>query len=142
MDDYRFWTSLLPLGARWNKERKQFQLNPDWAKKNREEGKSREQVKARALREIMNGIAKDISMTTELARDFEDGWLPTLDCKMRLIKPGDRGPPRTEYRFFRKPTTPDIVLMERSAMPVNIRQGTLAQEIIRRMRHCCKRTPM
>ena len=46
-------------------------------------------------------IDADITMTAELGRDFEYGYLPTLDCKIR-VETVMTGESKTEYTFFRK----------------------------------------
>ena len=45
--------------------------------------------------------------TTEVGRDFVNGWLPTLDLELRMG--GDK-------RFFKKPTAVRTTVQGRSAM--------------------------
>ena len=57
-----------------------------------------------------------------------DGWLPTLDLKIRMTEEN-----KCLFLYFEKSMTPDMVLHSRSAMPEATRRSTLNQELIRRM---------
>ena len=45
------------------------------------------------------------------------------------------------YRFYKKPVSSNLVMMEHSAMLENIRAATISQEVIRRLSHCSQDTP-
>ena len=108
----------------------------------------------------MNSFSGDITVTLELPTDFPDGYLPTLDCKLKLVmvcgtpegpdgrqeegtittqadqmEEGNNIRWRLDYRFFRKEMGSRFCVHEKSAMGYNARRATLRQEEFRRMSH-------
>ena len=50
----------------------------------------------RVIEKSMEGVTKCLRFTTEMLEDFEDGWLPTLDFKLRVTAKNI-----IEYTFFK-----------------------------------------
>ena len=62
----------------------------------------------------MQGLTKCLSFTVETEEDFSDGWLPTLDLKLRVNDDN-----QVEYSFFAKPTASDRCLQATTALNHN-----------------------
>ena len=80
------------------------------------------------VREVFNSAVKDFKFTTELETDYEDGYIPTLDSKIRVMDDGS-----ISYCYFEKPVTSKLVIMADAALSDNIKASSLAQEVIRRL---------
>ena len=60
-----------------------------WIREDTDNGVSRAQLTQRKNLKIMNSLAGDFKMTPELPTDFPDRYLPTLDCKLKLVNVAD-----------------------------------------------------
>ena len=74
------------------------------------------------------GVTKCLKFTTETSEDFEDGWLPTLDFKLRMNSANI-----IEYTFFEKPTASNRCLQEDTALNQNTLITSLNNEVGRRL---------
>ena len=84
---------------------------------------------ARILNDVGNSVCPFISVTVNCASNHEDGFLPILDLKTRIINN------EVEYRFFKKPSSSRVTIMASSALPPNVKQATLTSEVLRRIYH-------
>ena len=84
---------------------------------------------ARILNDVGNSVCPFISVTVNCASNHEDGFLPILDLKTRIINN------EVEYRFFKKPSSSRITIMASSALPPNVKRATLTNEVLRRLRN-------
>ena len=132
VDDFRFLVQMLDQGTRWDGER--LVWNPLWEEEDIASGESRERITATELCRVMNSICKDVKMTVEVEEDFSDRFIPTLDMQMKLDK--DLG--RVVYKFYSKPMSSALCLVEKSALPITIRNATLTQEVLRRQLNCSR----
>ena len=82
----------------------------------------------RAVFGAMQGLTNCLSFTVETQEDFSDGWLPTLDIKMRV-----RSDNQIEYTFFSKPTSSDKCLQADTALNHNCLMKSLSNEVMRRL---------
>ena len=82
MDDGRLVLYAIRPGWRWHKDGLWFR--EDWEDIDRELS-AIERTK-RVIFGAMQGLTKCLAFTVETEEDFPDGWLPTLDMKMRVNK--------------------------------------------------------
>ena len=69
-----------------------------------------------------------MSFTVELAEDFEDNKLPTLDCKLWFNEDWS-----LNHTYFEKPMKSQMKIPARSAMPDRQRMNILSNGLIRRL---------
>ena len=72
------------------------------------------EITKRAVYGSMQGLTDCLSFTVETQEDFPDGWLPTLDFKIRITTKNI-----VEYTFFTKPTASDVCLQADTAVNQN-----------------------
>ena len=58
-------------------------------------------ITVEVIRESINGMFGFLKFTVETGCDFVDGWLPTLDCSLRVNEMNV-----VDYKFYEKPTPP------------------------------------
>ena len=94
VDDARVFMYPLRPGWRWEKDELWF--SKEWE---REDAflTPTERTK-RAVHGSMQGLTSCLAFTVETVEDFEDGWLPTLDFKIRVNQFN-----QIEYSFYEKP---------------------------------------
>ena len=78
--------------------------------------------------ESMQGLTNCLAFTAETAEDFADGWLPTLDFKLRVNAKNI-----IEYAFYEKPTASNRCLQADTALNHNCLIRSLSNEVMRRM---------
>ena len=76
----------------------------------------------------MQGLTKCLAFTAETCEDFADGWLPTLDFKIRVNSDNI-----IEYSFFEKPTSSNRCLQADTALNHNCLIRSLSNEVMRRL---------
>ena len=76
----------------------------------------------------MQGLTDCLTFTVETEEDFEDGWLPTLDIKLRVDEEN-----QIQYTFFEKPTGSDKCLQASTALNQNCLVRSLNNEVMRRL---------
>ena len=89
---------------------------------------SRLEVTKRIIEGTMGGLEDYLKFTMETEEEFEDGWLPTLDNKLKVSASNI-----IMYQFFEKPTNPNTELHQRKAMAEDAKLRSLTNEVIRRM---------
>ena len=77
-----------------------------------------------------------LNFTIELEEDFEDGYLPTLETKLRVRVNGI-----VTYIFYEKPTAANVMVQRTAALGESLKVSTLVQEVIRRMINTSEREP-
>ena len=60
--------------------------------------------------------------------DYDDGWLPTLDTKLRVTEDNI-----IEYMYFEKPTTTNTTIRKSTAMSENPKVQSLSNDLVRRL---------
>ena len=83
---------------------------------------------ARLCLPLMNSINPDLTFTAEVAEDFEDEKLPTLDTKLWMRKDGT-----LVHSYFEKEMRTQILLEKDSAMSVRQKFCILGNELTRRL---------
>ena len=82
----------------------------------------------RAVVGAMQGLTTCLSFTTETEEDFSDGWLPTLDLKIKVLENN-----QVAYSFFSKPTASNRCLQANTALNYNCIMRSLSNEVMRRL---------
>ena len=80
----------------------------------------------------MDSVAYDMNFTVELQSEFTDGYLPTLDTKLKLTS--DQ-PSQVIYKFYKKPMASCLGILKTSALSEQIKSSTATQEFIRRLKN-------
>ena len=84
----------------------------------------------------MNSVFNNIQFETELAEDFTERKLPTLDFEMWFQEDGEyEGRQKILYKFYEKPMNTPFSIMKDSAMPEGGKIASLSQEVVRRMQN-------
>ena len=76
----------------------------------------------------MQGLTQCLAFITETSEDFADGWLPTLDFKIRVNSKNI-----IQYSFFEKPTASNRCLQADTALNQNSLIRSLSNEVGRRL---------
>ena len=76
----------------------------------------------------MKGHNNCLEFTMETEEDFSDGWLPTLDLKIRVNEKN-----LIMYCFFEKPTASQMCLQSDTALGQDSLVQSLVNDVIRRM---------
>ena len=125
MDDGRVILPAFKHGWRWCEEEGEIKYCKAWE----EEDKtlSPTEVTRRIVGGTLSGIHQCLKFTTETSEDFGDGWLPTLDVKLRMSDTN-----QVEHHFYEKPTNSNVSVQFRSAMEENSKVRGLGNELVRR----------
>ena len=82
----------------------------------------------RVVHSSMQGLTKCLTFTVETSEEFTDGWLPTLDFKIRVNSRN-----QIEYNFYEKPTASNRCLQSDTALNQNCLIRSLVNEVGRRL---------
>ena len=85
--------------------------------------------------EIANTISPFIDLTVDSPSRNISGWMPILDLQMKVEAD------QIIYKFYKKSVSNKLTMMERSAMPTQIKRNSLVQEGIRRLRNTKRDLP-
>ena len=83
---------------------------------------------ARILLPAMNSINEDLRFTTEVAEEFEDNKLPTLDFKLWMENDME-----INHTFFEKSMKTQLVIPKRSAMSMKQKISINSNDLNRRL---------
>ena len=128
MDDIRAFLKAIKQGWRWRDGGLCY--TKAWENEDKISGLSASRRSANILVEMMNDIFPFLSFTIELGEDFLDGKLPSLDC-MIWVKDGWR----ILFQFFEKPMASNLMVEAGSALSMEVKSATLAEEVSRRLRN-------
>ena len=132
VDDGRAVLFSLRPGWRWLKGGLWFRK--DWESEDKElTGLERTK---KALHGSMQGLTSCLAFTVETSDEFEDGWLPTLDMKLRITSRNT-----IQYSFFEKPTCSKLCLQSNTALNQNCMIQSLTNEVIRRLKNISESVP-
>ena len=84
----------------------------------------------------MQGLTSCLTFTEETGDEFADGWLPTLDMKLKITSENE-----IQYAFFEKPTCSKICLQSNTALNQNCMIQSLTNEVIRRLKNISESVP-
>ena len=130
VDDSRQKTNNLAKGMRYDVGNNKFEITQEAIEEDNKKLKEGEPISrrmARICQPIMNSVNCDLKFTTEVAEDFGDGRLPTLDFTIEEIHG------MMIHSYFEKSMKTPYQVMERSAMSEQQRYSILSNELIRRM---------
>ena len=131
VDDGRQVTSLLDKGMRFCKEKKEFVWSEEAEKEDREkenEGEEDDMFMARLCLPALNSINEDLTFTVEVAGDFNNKKLPTLDFNLWMKEDG-----MLSHSYFEKQMKSQILLEKESAMGTKQKFCINANELTRRL---------
>ena len=131
VDDGRQVTSLLEKGMRYHAEEEKFIWSEEDEQEDREleeRGEDDDSFMARICLPVMNAINPDLKFTAEVAGDFPDRSLPTLDFSMKM-KPNQK----ITHKYYEKEMKTQIMLERESAMGNRQKFCIQGNELTRRL---------
>ena len=132
VDDGRAILFSLRPGWRWIGSGLWFRA--DWEQEDKE--LSGLEITKRALYGSMQDLTGCLSFTVETSEDFPDGWLPTLDMKLRITSDNI-----IQYTFYEKPTSSRVCVQAKTALNQNCLIQSLTNEVIRRLQNISDTVP-
>ena len=117
---------LYPLRAGWRWHRGGLWYREDWEVQ--DSVLSDIERTKRAVYGAMQGLTACLSFTVETEEDFHDGWLPTLDIKLKVTEEN-----QVAYTFLSKPTASNKCLQADTALNHNCIMRSLSNEVMRRL---------
>ena len=134
MDDIRVILMAIRLGWRWHEGGLFF--CSEWEREDQMAGKTVENITAEILIQSMNDILSFLRFTKEVADDFHNKKLPTLDTEIWV----ENG--LIMFEFYEKPMSNNIVVQEKSALSESVKTATLTEEVVRRLKHTSQDLPL
>ena len=134
VDDIRIVVSVMKKGTRWNPASKCLEYREEWELEEKDTEESNTSRMSRLLRPAMSSIYEGISLTMEIAEDFKDQKLPTLDFNLYL-EDGE-----LRYSYFEKEMKTPFCITEKSAMCERSKMSILSNDLIRRCMNTCEKT--
>ena len=131
IDDKSIVTEPVPLGSRFRNDRVEII---------QEEIENDRNVPAdlrmsKILKEVGDSICPFIKVSVDCPSNHDDGFLPILDLKTRIVNN------KIEYRFFKKSMSSRVTIMASSALPPNVKRTTMTNEVLRRLRNTWRELP-
>ena len=124
VDDARVF--MYPIRAGWRWEGGELWYKKEWEEEDYLLSPT-ERTK-RVVHASMQGLTKCLTFTVETSEEFADGWLPTLDFKIRVNSRN-----QIEYNFYEKPTASNRSLQSDTALNQNCLIRSLVNEVGRRL---------
>ena len=121
-------TAMPPLKPGWRWEYGSLKFCIKWEREDQE--LSNIETTKRVVLETLNEVETFLRFTIETEEDFSDGWLPTLDTKLRVA-----GSNQVLHGYFEKPTNSNITIQRRTAMGEDSKIQILSIDLIRRLRN-------
>ena len=131
VDDGRQLTTLLRKGMRYWEEEKEFRWDMKAEEEDKlmeEQGENKDNFMARLCLSSMNAVNKDLTFTAEVAADFVDNWLPTLDFTLWQEEEG-----KLSHRYYVKSMKTQVMLEKNSAMGNRQKYTIQVNELTRRL---------
>ena len=126
MDDGR--TAMPPLKPGWRMVDGALKYCIKWEREDQE--LSNIEITKRVMLETLNGVDESLKFTIETEEDFYDGWLPTLDTKLKVTRSN-----QVLHGYFEKPTNSNVTLQRRTAMGEDSKLQILSNDLIRRLKN-------
>ena len=111
----------LNKGWRYCPRLKKMTFHPELS----DETLSGDQLTFLALTGIANDIDDDIQMESDVPSQHQDGYLPVLDLKVKVVNN------KVEYLFYSKPCSSPYTIMYASALSSKQKRETILQEGLR-----------
>ena len=124
-------TTKIRKGMRYCKEKKELEWRKDAEEEDKEmekKGEKADSFMARVCLPIMNDINQDLTFTAEVASDFPDEKLPTLDCTLWMEEGGI-----LTHSFYEKPMKSQLLIEKDSAMENKQKFCINSNELTRRL---------
>ena len=118
VDDMRHLLELFQRGWRWDDVEGRFRHCIELEEQ--DVGKTRKEITCKEILKMMNGIFPFIKFTLEEQEMFADGYLPTLDTRVRLMNNGI-----IDYRFYEKEMTNTVCLRKKAALGKQLKKSVL-----------------
>ena len=131
VDDGRQVSTLLKRGMRFDEEREEFVWSREAEREDlerMEKGEADDEYMARLCVVAMNHINKDITFTTEVASEFSNKKLPTLDMNLSM-----KSDYTLTHSYFEKEMRSQILIEKESAMNQRQKFMILSNELTRRI---------
>ena len=131
VDDGRQLTTMLRKGMRYDRELNEYRWDMTAEEEDRMlemQGESKDSFMARLCLPLMNSINDDLTFTAEVASDFADGRLPTLDFSLWQREEGE-----LTHSYFEKSMKSQVMLEKESAMSVKQKITIQSNELTRRL---------
>ena len=131
MDDGRQVSTLLRRGMRFEKDSMEFIWNKEAEEEDlklKEQGEDKDSFMARLCVPAMNAINSDLTFTVEVASDFRDGRLPTLDFSLWMDEIG-----QLRHSYYEKEMKTQKMIEMDSAMSTKQKITILSNELTRRL---------
>ena len=131
VDDGRQVTSKLKKGMRYSETEERFTWNRESEKEDEElerAGEKEDEFMARLCLEAMNKVNPDLTFTAEVASDFADNRLPTIDFTLWMKENG-----KISHTYYEKEMKTQKVIEKNSAMSKKQQYCILANETTRRL---------
>ena len=132
VDDVRTGTTVLAKGKRWDDQEKKFIYRDAWKEEDEKNEDSDTKRMSLQLNKAMNSVFEGINLTIEIAEDFKEKKLPTLEFKL-WVETSKEGLSQVRYSFFEKEMNTPYCILERSAMAEQSKVSSLTQDLIRRL---------
>ena len=130
VDDGRQPTTLLRKGMRYDVENKEFRWDmlAEEEDKLEKSGEDRDSFMARLCLPLMNDINNDLTFTAEVAADFPDKRVPTLDFTLWQVEDGE-----LSHSYFEKDMKTQVMIEKESAMGTTQKFTRQSNELTRRL---------
>ena len=133
-------------GWRWNGSKMEWR--EEWEREDLAKGEERDVRCWREWAKMVDTIWPFIQVTFDCPGLNQSRMVPILDLQVKMTKVEEvmEGGARLEYqqiewRFYEKPMNSPYVIMERSAMPQQVKITSMVQEVIRRKRNFSRMVP-
>ena len=125
MDDGRNVLAPFRPGWRWMNGRLEY------TKRWEEEDQSLTglEITRRIWERSLGGVEEFLSFTTETGDDYSDGWLPTLDCSIKV----DTSTNKILYKFYEKETASKRTVQKSTAMTEDTKIQVVSNDLLRRL---------
>ena len=121
VDDIRLYLYPISRGWFWDVDKWSYDIN-------RDDKRSADQRTIEEVGKSLEAVWKFLKFTCESEKDFENGFLPTLDFETRVKSNGS-----IEYKFFSKPMANNLVLQCGTGLSKVCIFSSLRQELVRRL---------
>ena len=126
VDDRNIKMVQIPKNIYWNNDSKQFQKQSD---DDMQEEIPADEWTAGLIRRAADSVSPSIKWEEDYPNNHESGKLPILDLQVWIEE--EPGGSKVKFQFYRKPMSPNLMILYNSAMPWNIKRATLTAEVMR-----------
>ena len=132
IDDGNHMSESIPLGARLDDDGK-VRIHEECIEEDRDV--PADERTAELYGKIANNVSNFVNVTVDYPSRNESQWMPLLDLQVQIQDN------QIMYKFYKKPVANPRLMLEKSAMPKNVKRSSLVQEGIRRLRNTKRELP-